>query len=267
MAAVGSYLDARAHQGCWLVRIEDIDPPREVSGASAIILRQLEAHGLYWDEPVRYQSSQTSLYEHNLQRLIENDCVYACDCTRRDIKARAPYYTGFCRNRQLAYTGNALRFVNTDPVLSYSDLDQGIVTAEPAWAGEDFVLRRRDGLWAYQLAVVSDDRDQGITDIVRGQDLMLPSLWQLSLWQRLNSFAETCTLPRLRHLPLVTDKQGRKLSKQNYAPALDNTCAAQNLSTAMRVLGLPVPTDFEQADIAALLEWGCAAWKQKIAVQ
>lgn len=264
VAAVGSYLDARAHQGSWLVRIEDIDPPREVPGASAMILRQLEVHGLYWDEPVRYQSNQTSLYAHHLQRLTEIGAVYACDCTRQQIKARAPFYTGFCRDRQLPYPGNALRFVNDSPVLSYQDLDQGKVTAPPAWAGEDFLLKRRDGLWAYQLAVVSDDRDQGITDIVRGRDLMLPSLWQLSLWQGLNKVVEHRSVPRLRHLPLLTDEQGRKLSKQNHAPPLNINHAAKNLHTALQVLGLEVPEDLQHSDVETLLEWSCLVWKENL---
>lgn len=263
VAAVGSYLDAKAHQGAWLLRIEDIDPPREVPGAADTILRQLEAHGLLWDEAVRYQSQQSALYEDHLQQLTKANYVYACDCTRKQIKQRAPYYTGFCRNRDLSFTHNALRFANNNPVLCFTDRQQGKVTAEYAWASEDFILKRRDGLWAYQLAVVSDDREQGITHIVRGSDLMVPTLWQLSLWSRLNDVATNVPLPSLRHLPLLTDRSGRKLSKQNHAPAINAAQAVNNLTVALGVLGLKLPDELQHADIEMLLQWAIQKWAEQ----
>ena len=264
VAAVGSYLDAKAHHGTWLLRIEDIDPPREMPGAAGIIQRQLEAHGLWWDESVRYQSEQSALYDHNLQQLICAGYVYACDCTRKQIRARAPQYTGFCRARRLPVANNALRFTNDTPFYSYQDCQQGEVSAEHTWAAEDFILKRRDGLWAYQLAVVSDDRDQGITHIVRGSDLMVPTLWQLSLWQRLNEVATLEPLPSLRHLPLLTDTAGRKLSKQNHAPAIHAEQAVSNLAIALRVLGLRLPEELHNEDVHVILTWAIQAWSDQI---
>ena len=266
VAAVGSYLDAKAHHGTWLLRIEDIDPPREVPGAADIIQRQLEAHGLWWDKAVRYQSEQSALYEHNLQQLTSAGYVYACDCTRKQIRSRAPYYTGFCRDRQLPFASNALRFTNDTPTYTYLDCQQGEVSAQHSWAAEDFILKRRDGLWAYQLAVVSDDRDQGITHIVRGSDLMVPTLWQLSLWQRLNEVATSQPLPSLRHLPLLTDAGGRKLSKQNHAPAIHAEQAVSNLSVALRALGLHLPEELHYEDVQVILKWAIQAWSVQVEI-
>lgn len=264
VAAVGSYLDAKAHQGAWLLRIEDIDPPREVPGAADTIQHQLEAHGLWWDESVRYQSQQSALYEHHLQQLASAGYVYACDCTRKQIKLRAPYYTGYCHDRQLPFKHNALRFANDTPVLSYLDCQQGEVATEHAWAAEDFILKRRDGLWAYQLAVVSDDREQGITHVVRGSDLMVPTLWQLSLWQRLNEVVPAAPLPSLRHLPLLTDSAGRKLSKQNHAPAINADQAAHNLTVALHALGLDPPEELSKDGIEVILLWATQAWTKRL---
>ncbi|RUO31025.1 tRNA glutamyl-Q(34) synthetase GluQRS [Aliidiomarina soli] len=265
IAALGSYLDARAAGGQWLVRIEDIDPPREVPGADAVILSQLEAHGLHWDGPVRYQSQQHALYQSHLDDLHSAGLLYACDCTRKQIKARAPYYTGFCRSRGLAFEQNALRFFNRNPVTTLNDRFHGAVTVQADWAGEDFVLRRRDGLWAYQLAVVSDDREQGITEIVRGSDLLTPTAWQLTLWQALNQVQQRpVNLPRLAHLPLVLGSDGRKLSKQNHAPAIDNNQAAANLTRAIGFLGMHLPTDLEGAAVELQLDWAQAKWPSHV---
>lgn len=264
VAALGSYLDARAHQGRWLVRIEDIDPPREVPGAADTILRQLEAHGLYWDETVRYQSLQSELYQAHLESLAQHQQVYACDCTRKQIKARAPYYTGFCRNRNLTWQDHALRFKNDSPVLTINDVAHGDVSADEAWAREDFILKRRDGLWAYQLAVVSDDRAQRISHIVRGSDLLIPSLWQMSLWQNLNKLESGPALPVLHHLPLVCNQDGRKLSKQNHAPAIDPHQAPINIANALLQLGLSIPNELQKGPVREQLSWAVSQWPTQI---
>lgn len=266
VAAVGSYLDAKANHGVWLVRIEDIDPPREVPGAATTILRQLEAHGLNWDEPVRYQSQQDQLYQENLAALNRAGLLYACACTRKDIKARGPFYTGYCRDRHLPLDQHhAWRFRNLNAVTSLQDQLHGVVELDPNWAAEDFILRRRDGLWAYQLAVVSDDREQRINHIVRGSDLLTPSAWQLTLWQALNSIgSDPVATPQLCHLPLVTDINGRKLSKQNHAPGLDNACAANNLSDALTALGLQPPAEISAAPVAEQLAWATPAWRSHV---
>lgn len=263
LAALGSYLDARAHGGQWLLRMEDIDPPREMPGASATILSQLEAHGLEWDEPVRWQSRQDALYQHNLELLATHNLVYACDCSRKEIKARAPFYTGYCRSRSLPWAGNALRFKNEHPMTTLQDRAHGQVNIQPAFAAEDFILRRRDGLWAYQLAVVSDDRAQGITHIVRGSDLLTPTSWQMALWQALNTLSGSGNLPALLHLPLVLGTDGLKLSKQRHAPALDSTWATQNLTDAIINLGFEPPSELVAAPIHEQLDWAIKAWHQR----
>lgn len=261
VAALGSYLDARAAKGSWLVRIEDIDPPREVHGASDLILRQLEAHGLNWDEDIRYQSKQSSLYADNLSSLQKQSLLYGCNCSRQQIKARAPYYTGYCRKRNLPLDKHAVRLVNHTPVHSFNDRIQGCFNVDPEYAAEDFILKRRDGLWAYQLAVVSDDREQGITHIVRGSDLLIPSAWQLTLWQALNQVSQKCPLPALMHLPLVLGSDGRKLSKQNHAPPLSLNKAATNLSNAIQQLGMELPDELINAPVDEQLTWAIPAWR------
>lgn len=261
VAALGSYLDAKAHNGRWFVRIEDIDPPRQMDGATDIILHQLEAHGLYWDEHVRYQSNQDALYHETLHILNKAGLIYACHCSRKQIRAKAPYYTGVCRELSLPHSFYALRFRNTEPLLSFSDRFHGQVSPKPLFAAEDFILRRRDKLWAYQLAVVCDDRDQRISHIVRGSDLLQPSIWQLSLWQTLNTLEpKGASLPQLAHLPLVTDEEGRKLSKQNHAPALNNADALHNIRQALTALGLPAPKD---ASLHELLTKAVDDWRQR----
>lgn len=261
VAALGSYLDARAANGAWLVRIEDIDPPREVAGADSLILKQLEAHGLTWDENVRYQSKQSPLYARNLSLLENHHLLYACDCSRKAIKARAPFYTGYCQNKGLALNGNAIRLINREPITSFNDRAHGCFKVDADYAAEDFLLKRRDGLWAYQLAVVSDDRDQGITHIVRGSDLLVPSAWQLTLWHTLNEVSQAYSLPSLMHLPLVSGPDGRKLSKQNHAPALDLSMAESNLSNAIRGLGMKLPRELADAPVAEQINWAIAAWR------
>lgn len=250
VAALGSYLDAKAHQGQWLVRIEDVDKTRAVSGADEQILEQLTAHGLLWDDTVIYQSQRDKRYQAVLTSLA-ND-IYSCDCSRRQIRARGVGYDGYCRSRQPRTQPHALRFANDNAITSFHDRWHGNVQANSQNVSEDFIVRRRDGLYAYQLAVVVDDIDQGITDIVRGSDLLEPSFWQLSLWQRL-----TGRLPQLMHLPLIVDASGRKLSKQNHAPALDNRYAVDNVKHALTYLQLAVPTSSNLSDVLkkATIEW------------
>ncbi|MGX5914945.1 tRNA glutamyl-Q(34) synthetase GluQRS [Aliidiomarina sp. Khilg15.8] len=264
VAALGSYLDAKAQQGKWLVRIEDIDPPREVQGAAATILQQLEAHGLHWDDSVSYQSQHDDAYQAALDSLRERQLLYYCDCTRKQIKARAPYYTGFCRDRKVTAENAALRFKNDQPVLTFDDRLHGTVKLDSAFACEDFVVKRRDGLWAYQLAVVVDDMRQGITHIVRGSDLLIPSAWQLTLWRALSHCNGSLTdipMPQLAHLPLVTDASGAKLSKQNHAQPLDNAVAADNLMQALRWLHMAPPGSLAGASVESLLAWAVEQWR------
>ena len=233
IAALASYLDARAHQGRWLVRIEDIDTPRTVSGADQLILEQLKQHELHWDGAILYQSQRLERYQQALTQLHQQQRTYHCDCTRKQIKAQGPYYTGVCRTKSVISSPFAIRFRNDDPLLQFIDGWQGHISLDPAFAAEDFVLFRRDGLFTYQLTVVVDDIDQGVTDIVRGEDLLTATSWQLNLWRYF-----THRVPRFKHVPLALDSAGRKLSKQNHAPAIEASNAKEQLVAALQFLGL-----------------------------
>lgn len=257
VAAVGSYLDARAHQGQWLVRIEDVDVPRAVPGADQIILQQLQAHGLHWDGDIIYQSQRSQRYLEVLAQLTESNQTYRCSCTRKQIKSRGPFYTGYCRQHPPAATATvAIRFKNDHPVTQFNDVAHGRVAIEPTFAQEDFVLKRRDQLFAYQLAVVVDDIDQHVTHVVRGSDLLTASAWQLTLWQALQA-----PLPSMHHLPLVVDARGKKLSKQNHAPSLTADKVTQQLRQTFEYLQLP-PAPISLTTPDGLLAWAIEAWQK-----
>lgn len=238
LTAVASWLDARAAQGTWHVRMEDLDPPREVPGADALILRCLEAHGLTWDGPVVYQSQRTAAYEAALATLQEAGLVYECDCPRKVLRAQGGPYPGTCRNRQNPPLGaHALRLcappVGADQV-AFRDRLRGLQVSALQRDPGDFVIRRRDGLWAYQLAVVVDDGALGVTDIVRGEDLLTSTARQIYLQQCLS-----LPTPRYLHLPLIVDAAGHKWAKQTGAPGLNLTQPEANLAQALALLNLP----------------------------
>lgn len=258
VAAVGSYLDAKAHKGEWLVRIEDVDKPRAVPGAADTILAQLEAHGLEWDGSVLYQSQRDSVYQHQLNQLENAQRLYQCDCSRQAIRARSNHYDGYCRNRQPRSTPYALRFVNNNPIAAFNDRAHGLLEDNSASVSEDFVLKRRDGLYAYQLAVVVDDIEQGITDIVRGSDLITPSFWQLTLWQHF-----TGEQPGMMHLPLIMNDDGRKLSKQNHAPPIQSSQASENLFAALKYLGIQPEPELQQSRVSEILQQALQSWCKK----
>lgn len=216
VAALGSYLDARQAGGAWLLRIEDIDPPRCPAGASDTILRQLEAFGLHWDGPVSYQSDNHDAYQAALGRLIDQGLAYPCSCSRKQWRDH-PIYPGWCRDGIREPDRPAAWRLRSDLALrpiEWQDRLFGTQRFDPAALG-DVVLKRKDGLWAYQLAVVVDDAAQGITEIVRGHDLLDNTPWQRQLQVALG-----LTEPRYLHLPLILGADGQKLSKQNLAPAL-----------------------------------------------
>lgn len=258
VAAVGSYLDAKAHHGEWFVRIEDVDKPRTVAGAADTILNQLEAHDLQWDGSVLYQSQRDPVYQHQLEQLRETSLLYQCDCSRRAIRARNDHYDGYCRSRQPRSAPYALRFVNNKPITDFDDRAHGLLTDHSASASEDFVLKRRDGLYAYQLAVVVDDIAQGITDIVRGSDLITPSFWQLTLWQQF-----TGKQPKMMHLPLILNDDGRKLSKQNHAPPIDSRQASHNLLIALEYLDIHLEPELRRSSTAEILPLALQSWRKK----
>lgn len=256
LTALASYLDAKANNGLWLVRIEDIDPPREQAGAADGILRTLEDYGLYWDEDVRYQSQQSALYEQVLGELAAKNLTYACACTRAQIKASGGLYTGHCQHLHLPYPAHATRLRNQFKASHYQDAIQGSVQCDSALAGEDFIIKRKDGLYAYQLAVVSDDIEQGITHIVRGCDLLEPTARQLTLYQTLG-----VEPPKYAHVPLITTHDGYKLSKQNKAPAIDRHAPQASIISALHFLGQQPPKQLNEAKPEDILSWAIEHWQ------
>ena len=258
VAAVASWLDARAAGGEWLLRVEDLDAPRTVPGAADAILRALEAFGLGWDGEVTRQSSRGELYAAALERLRAAGVLYRCRCSRREIADSAlrgvegAIYPGTCRDLGIgADVPAAERVRTTDEEIAFVDRVQGRVAQRLASEVGDFVLRRRDGLVAYQLAVVVDDAEQGITDVVRGADLLLSTPRQILL-QRLLGAAT----PRYLHIPVAT-RGGEKLSKQTLAPAVEPAHAPESLRAALRFLGQDPP---EAAGVAELLREALRRW-------
>ncbi|MDD1791948.1 tRNA glutamyl-Q(34) synthetase GluQRS [Enterovibrio makurazakiensis] len=255
VAALGSYLQAHANQGHWLVRIEDIDPPREVKGSADAILRTLDAYGLHWDGEVLYQHTRYEAYQAHIDTWLDNGNAYFCQCTRRQIKDAGGIYPGTCRHRELEREQSAVRVCIDNPVHEFVDIKHGIVPLDVTMAAEDFIIKRRDGLFAYNLAVVLDDIYQGVTEVVRGADLIEPTGRQVSLYQKLGA----STVSYL-HLPLALNADGNKLSKQNYAPAIDNANPGPALEAALAFLGHPIPNELKGAGVEELLLWGKENW-------
>jgi glutamyl-Q tRNA(Asp) synthetase len=242
VAALASWLDARAHGGEWLVRIEDLDPPREVPGAAQRILRQLAAFGLESDRPVVWQSARGAAYAAALERLKAAGLAYPCTCTRAEVAAASRaaglpegVYPGTCASG-LRPGGSARSWRLRVPsgMQRFTDRAAGELSQDLKAAVGDFLLRRADGLWAYQLAVVVDDAAQAITDVVRGADLLDNTPRQRALQAALG-----VPQPRTLHVPLVLTAQGEKLSKQTGAAALDEQDVAGELTRALAHLGLP----------------------------
>ncbi|WP_372881914.1 tRNA glutamyl-Q(34) synthetase GluQRS [Psychromonas sp.] len=258
VAALGSYLQARSQQGLWQVRIEDIDPPREVQGAASDILQTLQAYGLHWDGEVIYQSNNSHSYEQVLSQWSAQQRCYACACTRKMIQQAGGLYRGVCRDKQLPEKDHALR-INlhdiTHAVEHFEDLLQGHIRLNPLQAREDFIIKRRDGLYAYNLAVVLDDISQGITEVVRGADLLYTTGKQLTLYRLLNKKP-----PAYLHLPVAVTAPGKKLSKQNHALAISKDNPLPTLLAALAFLGHPVPQQLHQTSCSIILAWAIQNW-------
>lgn len=262
VTAVGSYLDAKANRGAWLVRMEDLDQPRNVPGAADEILRALEALGMVWDETVLYQSTRDDAYRAALDKLKKRKLVYPCACSRREIADSAvngidgPVYTGTCRKGLLAGRATRAERVLTEGArIEFKDAIQGKVAHNLERQIGDFVLKRADGPYAYQLAVVVDDAMQGITDVVRGADLLDSTLRQVYL-QQLLGFAT----PRYAHLPVAVNVVGEKLSKQTLAAPIDTTNPVPMLNTALVFLGQD-SIDCAPQDTAAFWKRAIAGWR------
>tara|TARA_Y100001951_G_scaffold104794_1_gene117922 strand:- start:3533 stop:4417 length:885 start_codon:yes stop_codon:yes gene_type:complete len=255
VAALASYLDARAVGGRWLLRMEDLDPPREVPGAQDAILRTLETYGFEWDGELERQSERHAQYAAVTERLLSQGLAYACVCSRKQLEGYAGVYPGFCRNACHAEQNAAIRIRVPELDYHFTDRVQGEFHQHLGREVGDFVIRRRDGLFAYQLAVVLDDAWQGITDVVRGADLLDSTPRQLYLQELLG-----LPQPRYLHVPLIIQPDGHKLGKSYRSPPLPADQAGPLLLRALRALGQPAPADLQGAAPRQLLEWGIAHW-------
>ncbi|MDR2874935.1 MAG: tRNA glutamyl-Q(34) synthetase GluQRS [Methylobacillus sp.] len=262
VTAVGSYLEAKSHHGEWRVRIEDLDPPREMPGATDGILRTLETCGFAWDGVIEYQSRRGALYESALEKLKRDGLIYPCACTRKEIADSAIsgiegfIYPGTCRHglsaRRAAY---AWRLRVDDADIVFDDAVQGRQRQNIARDIGDFVLKRADGLYAYQLAVVVDDAEQGITHVARGSDLLDSTPRQIAL-QRALGYSQ----PAYAHFPVATNAAGEKLSKQTQAAPLDPAQAGIALWSALHFLGQQAPPELRNARPDELWIWAREHW-------
>lgn len=259
VAAVASYLQAKTRHGQWLLRIEDIDPPREQAGATAVIIEALERYGFEWQGDTLMQSASQPAHEHALEALLEQDLAYRCACSRRDLAdaERGPLgviYPGTCR------TGCdseevAIRLRTDDRGICFDDALQGRTTQRLQSESGDFVIRRRDGLIAYHLAVVVDDALQGVTEVVRGIDLLDSTPRQIWLQQLLNY-----PTPKYLHIPVITHANGDKLSKLTGAPGIALTGIRQTLVAALAVLGQQPPPELAATTHNEIWAWAIEHW-------
>ncbi|CAG67237.1 MULTISPECIES: tRNA glutamyl-Q(34) synthetase GluQRS [Acinetobacter] len=252
ITAIASYCDAKVHQGKWLVRIEDTDIPRIYPGSEAHILACIDAFGFQPDGEILFQRDRLDLYENVLEQLKAQNLVYACQCTRKMLGSNA-IYSGTCRNLNLPFQNQAIRVKVKDQLICFDDRLQGIQCSNLAHDLGDFVLKRRDGIINYQLAVVVDDYMQGMTHVVRGADLLDNT--QRQIW-----LGDLLGYPRLHylHLPLAMNAQGQKLSKQNMAAALDLSKASQYIQQSLAALHQPA-VDLDTPD--RMLKQAVAQWQ------
>jgi len=261
LAAVGSYLDARHHGGRWLLRIEDLDTPRVIPGSADRILRTLEGFGLEWDGEVIYQSRRIPAYLAALEQLEASGHTFDCSCTRRELgDSEDTGYPGTCRaGPTRSGVPTAVRFRTADgSVVLFDDRVQGVCSFEQRDLG-DFVIRRKDGIVAYQLAVVVDDQAQHVSDVVRGADLLPSTAWQIALQRALG-----LALPRYAHLPLVVEQTHEKLGKSRHSVPVEPGCAGAWLTTVLRLLRQPLPVELENDKPSRRLAWAARNWSVKV---
>jgi glutamyl-Q tRNA(Asp) synthetase len=263
VAALASFCQAKTDQGRWLLRIEDVDTPRVVAGASEQILRDLGAFGFEWDGPVLYQSDRFEEYQHHLDILLQQNDAYACECSRKTLRAQGVshgplglIYPGNCRLKQLAVDNHSIRLNTTNAgQVSFVDRVYGEFSLDLAESVGDFVLKRVDDIYAYHLAVVVDDELQGVNQIVRGADLLENTCLHIYLQQKLGF-----DRPDYMHLPLVNNADGVKLSKQTGAAALDHENVSAQLRAALVHLGQSPPPGLEKIPPREILQWALAKW-------
>ncbi len=255
LAAVASWLDARAHGGTWLIRMEDLDGPRVVPGAADAILSTLARFGLESDEPVLYQSTRSDSYRNALESLAARGLAYRCRCSRSEIQGP---YEGRCRELGITDPDSAWRLrLEPGATIAFDDLIQGHQEFPVASLG-DPVLMRRDGLAAYQLAVVVDDAFQCITHVVRGADLLDSTAWQIAVARALE-----LPVPYYAHVPLLTEPDGQKLAKSRRSLPIAGMEPVQVLSATLALLGLPLTSRLKAAPVSDILHWAVQHWSPK----
>ena len=267
LAALGSYLQAKKNKGSWLVRIDDLDPPRELKGATSSILYTLESYGLYWDEEIIYQSQRHDLYEQALAYLDSRSLIYNCTCSRKMIKEKAVsgpvgyIYPGTCRDKNILSNttetgkGTTTRLKTQDLKIEFYDLLQGAVSQQISSEIGDVALKRADGLFAYHLAVVVDDFEQNITEIVRGIDLMACTPIQIYLQNLFNY-----PTPDYLHLPILVNRQNEKLSKQTKAKAVTSSEVGSTLIRLLTLLNQEPPKALEFENKEQIILWAIENW-------
>lgn len=259
VTALASYLEAKSRGGQWLIRIEDLDPLREPPEAIDQILDSLDAHGLFSDEPIVFQSRRYSFYQAAIEQLLNKGFAYRCGCSRKQLMANNGRHPLHCRENRVKTFDQpfAIRFALTDEICRWQDQLLGpqkhVVRAEI----DDPVILRKEGFFAYQLAVEVDDIEQGITDVVRGSDLLDMTAQQLQVYRALGA-----TPPRWLHIPVIVNAQGQKLSKQNHAPALDDRTPVKNLFSALMALNQQPPQYLLHSSLADLLAWSSTHWNR-----
>jgi glutamyl-Q tRNA(Asp) synthetase len=258
--ALASYLDARARRGRWLLRIDDIDTPRNVPGAADSILATLDAYGLRWDGPVFYESEHLADYEQALSELQQLGRLYPCSCSRRmlaEMPGRHDIYPGFCRNRTSipANQPYALRIKSDGRDIGFEDRLQGAISQNLAAEHGDFIMKRKEGIVSYQLACVIDDHQQGVTHVVRGFDLVDSTPKQIFLQQLLG-----LSTPSYLHVPIIIDHHGYKLSKQTLAEAVTMRNKPVVMFQLLELLKQKPPLGLKQASYPEMLEWAVQNW-------
>ncbi|SOB76795.1 glutamyl-Q tRNA(Asp) synthetase [Marinobacter sp. LV10R510-11A] len=258
VTALASYLEAKSQNGQWLIRIEDLDPLREPAEATGQILNSLDAHGLFPSEPVHFQSRRHEAYHTAIEHLLSQGHAYRCICSRKQLQANHGRHPQHCRDDDSARDQPfAIRFaLNEDQCLWHDQLlgpQHQVVRAEI----DDPVILRKEGFFAYQLAVVVDDIAQGITHVVRGSDLLDMTAQQLQLYR-----AFEAKPPNWFHIPVIVNDKGQKLSKQNHAAALDNRTPVENLIAALNALNQQPPRSLLTGPVEDLLQWACAHWNR-----
>lgn len=273
LAALASYLDAKSHNGQWLIRIEDLDPPREMPQAKDLILRALDIYGLHSDQEIIFQSQRNKIYQQALDQLASSHNIFSCRCSRKQLEGNKGIHFGLCTcdianlsdpKAPFAWRFNSVKFTDQhkSSTVNFNDQIQGYFQQSIPDDIGDFVVKRKDLLWAYQLAMVVDDYQQGITHVVRGIDLIDSTVRQNMLQHALDY-----KQPEYAHIPIACADNGQKLSKQNLAPALDLENPSLNIWRALSWLRQEPPKSLLQASVKELLTWGIAHWNiEKLAL-